>query len=187
LSSIRADRTRIRCKVHTENRKFSAGQHPIRSWWAVKNRIHLAVLLLPVGIFGCDCFEYRYLSFEGQSDFIVVEKTTRPIGGSVRTFPPVPIEYQVSRPEYDLQVSTGGLPYPTLSARAYDSEGNALQIFSSDMVRTLPEGEYGPSRQVVTNGSSWSFNVLRDGEKVGTENFQYDIRSRWTACGWDLP
>jgi hypothetical protein len=138
----------------------------------------LAAALLTLAILtGCYCFEYDYVSFEGQADFVITKRTTRFMGGSARTFPPVPIEYQVTRAAYVLKISTGEVPYPVLNIEALDMEGNPLRISGPDM-----KSRYGPEIPEGIERGSWTFDVLRDDERIGSESFGYEIKSRKYAC-----
>lgn len=153
----------------------------------VRSAATAGVALLGLATAGCYCFEYRYVSFESQPEFVVVKRSIAPVAGSIRTFPRVPTEYRVTRADYELEVATGKLPYPTLGIRALDVDGRPLQIFAPDMAPTLTGLGSGPRIPKGIGEGEWSFDVLRDGEKIARETFHYEIRSRSLACGLDLP
>jgi hypothetical protein len=66
-----------------------------------------------------------------------------------------------------------------MDIRAFDREGGALEIFAPDMASRL-----GPRIPKGIENGEWSFEVRRDGKKIGSETFRYEIRSRPIACEW---
>lgn len=147
--------------------------------WSGRLGLSTAFVLL-TAVSACDCYRhYEYVSFEGQPDFHVVERTFWPRGW---TLWPVPNTYVMERPQYRIELSLSNVLLGFSPSRsmieAFDLEGEHLEISRFLHAPRMPE---------VTEEGNLSFDVLRDGEKIGSETLHYEIRSRPFACEWDLP
>jgi hypothetical protein len=96
---------------------------------------------------------------------------------------PVPARYELIRPGYRLEART----YPSrphLAIRASDPDGNELVVWDPNQpyLFGFPPHLASP----YPKEGSWSFDVRRDGEVIGSETIHYKVRSRPFACGWHI-
>lgn len=140
-----------------------------------------AALLLQTGAAGCACTRYRFVSIEGPEDFRVVERSWSPSHYEWTVWP-VPTRYEADRSGYQLEARTEA-PYPHLAIRATDPEGNELVAWDPNQ----PFLHGGHATSQYPDEGSWSFDVLRDDEVVGSETIHFRVRSRPLACAWNLP
>lgn len=156
--------------LHDVTRRLSAGRMA-------------AMLGLILMCSGCYCFRYSFLSFEGQPEIRVTERRLRFHAGW--TFPPVPTRYEIERPDYILELSTGARSSPGVDIRARRRTGGYLQILGSGV--PWPVELYGPTVTPGVHEGAISLVILQDQEWLGSETLDFTIRSRAIACELDLP
>jgi len=79
-------------------------------------------------------------------------------------------------------VSTRGAAFPVVDFKAFDFAGKPLEISAPDQKWT-----YSQAAAETKGQGQVSFEVLRDGERIASENLTFEVRSRSIACEWDLP
>ena len=145
----------------------------------------IIVTLLQVITSGCYCSRLHFPAFEGP-DVRVVDRTLKIREYGVWTIWPIPARYEVVRQKYTIEILTV-LPHgnpPSVIVRARTPEGGHLQIFADGQLR---KHQWMPGIRVEPKRGSISFDVLLEGEKIGSESFDYEIQSRPFACEYDLP
>ena len=146
----------------------------------------LVIIVLQLGAFGCYCHRLDFVAFEGQPDVRIVDRTFRVREGSTRTIWPIPARYEVVREKYTIELLTvvPGHLHPALMVRARAADGRHLQLFADGRLR---KQQWAPEIGRGSGQGSIAFDVLSEGERIGSEAFQYEIQSRPLACEWDLP
>ena len=141
-----------------------------------------AALFLQLGAAGCICGRPRFLSLEGPKELRVVERSWSSQDYDWIVWP-VPMRYELVRPGYRLKVRTHA-SRPYLAVRAFDPDGNKLDVWDPNQpyLRSIPRHLTSP----YPKEGSWSFDVKRDGEVIGSETIHYKVRSRPLACGWHV-
>jgi len=146
----------------------------------------IVVVVLQVGASGCYCYRLNFVAFEDQPDVRVVERTLRVREYGSWTIWPIPSRYAVTRSEYTIELWTvipHGNP-PLLKIRAYTPDGAQLQLFADGRLR---DPHWISWIGAEPRKGSISFDVLLEGERLGSETLHYEIQSRPFACEWDLP
>jgi len=146
----------------------------------------IVVMLLEVSTSGCFCYRLNFVAFEGQPDVRIVDRRLRVREYDAWTIWPIPWRYEVVRGEYTIELLTvvPGSSHPALMVRARTTEGGHLQILANGR---LLNHQWTPAIEVEPRQGSISFDVLSEGERIGSETFHYEIQSRPFACESILP